>query len=101
MFRNKGVVYLSFHLSKSDVKAHDILYSESLVFCMDNVQKYVFMDLLFCVHRLGSKMHIVVHCENMYNVQLSSQLLFSQLHVRSFNSYGAAVEWFIIVGPIP
>ena len=53
MIRNKGVVYLSFHLSKSDVKAHDILYSESLVFCMDNVQKCVFMELLFCVHRLG------------------------------------------------
>ena len=42
-------------------------------------------------------MHIVVHCENMYNVQLSSQILFSQLHVRSFKSFGAAVEWFIIV----
>ena len=43
-------------------------------------------------------MHIVVHCENMYNVQLLSQILFSQLHVRSFKSFGAAVEWFIIVG---
>ena len=53
MLRNKGVVYLSFHLSKSDVKAHDILYSESLVFCMDNVQKCVFVELLFCVRRLG------------------------------------------------
>ena len=42
-------------------------------------------------------MHIVVHCEDMYNVQLSSRLLFSQLHVRSFKSYGAAAEWFIIV----
>ena len=49
----KGVVFLIFHLPKSDVKAHDILYSESLVFCMDNVQKCVFMELLFCVHRLG------------------------------------------------
>ena len=69
MLRNKGVVYLSFHLSKSDVKAHRLV-------------------------------HIVVHCENMYNVQLSSQILFSQLHVRSFKSFGAAVEWFIIVGRI-
>ena len=46
MLGNKGVVYLSFCLSKSDVKAHDILYSESLVFCMDNVQKCDFMELL-------------------------------------------------------
>ena len=53
MLRNKGVVYLSFRLSKSDVKAHDILYPESLVFCINNVQKCVFMELLFCVHRLG------------------------------------------------
>ena len=37
-------------------------------------------------------MHKVVHCENMYNVQLSRQILFSQLHVRSFKSFGAAVE---------
>ena len=44
--------------------------------------------------------HIAVHCENMYNVQLSSQILFSQLYVRSFKSFGAAVEWFIIVGRI-
>ena len=44
---------------------------------------------------------MVVHCENMYDdVQLSSQILFSQLHVRSFKSVGAAVEWFIIVGHI-
>ena len=44
---------------------------------------------------------MVVHCENMYDdVQLSSQILFSQLHVRSFKSFGAAVEWFIIVGRI-
>ena len=42
-------------------------------------------------------MHMVVHCEKMYNVQLSSQILFSQLHVRSYKSFGAAVEWFIIV----
>ena len=42
-------------------------------------------------------MHIVVHCVNMYNAQLSSQILFSQLHVMSFKSFGAAVEWFIIV----
>ena len=40
---------------------------------------------------------MVVHCEKMYDVQLSSQILFSQLHVRSFKSFGAAVEWFIIV----
>ena len=97
MLRNKGVVYLSFRLSKSDVKAHDNLYSQSLVFCMDNVRTCVFMELLFCVHRL---VNIVVHCKNMYNVQLSSQILFSQLHVRSFKSYGASVEWFIIVGCI-
>ena len=64
MLRNKGVVYLS----KSDIKAYDILYSESLVFCMDNVQKCVFMEPLCCVHRL---VHIVDHCENMYIVQLS------------------------------
>ena len=45
-------------------------------------------------------MHIVVHCGNMYKVQLSSQILFSQLHVSSFKSFGAAVEWFIIIGRI-
>ena len=45
-------------------------------------------------------MHIIVRCENMYDVQLSSQILFSQLHVRSFKSFGAAVKWFIIVGLI-
>ena len=45
-------------------------------------------------------MHTVVHCENMYNVQLSSQILFSQLHVMSFKGFGAAVEWFIIVARI-
>ena len=44
--------------------------------------------------------HVVVHCENMCDVQLSSQILFSQLHVRAFKSSGAAVEWFIIVGRI-
>ena len=44
--------------------------------------------------------HIVVHCENMYSVQLSSQILFSQLHVRSFKGFGAAVELCIIVGRI-
>ena len=44
---------------------------------------------------------MVVHCENMYDdVQLSSQILFSRLHVRSLKSFGAAVEWFIIVGRI-
>ena len=32
----------------------------------------------------------------MYS-DLSSQILFSQLHVRSFKSFGAAVEWLIIV----
>ena len=53
MLRNKGVVYLSFHPPKSDVKAHGILYSESLVFCIDNVQKCGFRELLFCVYRLG------------------------------------------------
>ena len=90
-------MYLSFHLSKSDVKAHYILYSESIVFCMDNIQKCVFMELLFCVHRL---VHIVVYCGNMYNVQLSPQILFSQLRVMSFKTFGAAVEWFIIVGRI-
>ena len=36
----------------------------------------------------------------MYNVQLSSQILFSQLHVSLFKSFGSAVEWFIIVGRI-
>ena len=44
MIWNKSVVYLSFDPSKSDVKAHGILYSESLVFCVDNIQKCVFMD---------------------------------------------------------
>ena len=29
-------------------------------------------------------MNIVVHCEKIYDLQLSSQILFSQLHVRSF-----------------
>ena len=43
---------------------------------------------------------MVVHCEKMYDVQLSSRILFSQVHVRSFKSFGAAVEWFIIVGRI-
>ena len=33
-------------------------------------------------------MHVVVHCKNMYDVQLSSKILFSQLHVRSFKSFG-------------
>ena len=42
---------------------------------------------------------MVVHCEKKaYDVQLSSQILFSQVHVRSLKSFGAAVEWFIIVG---
>ena len=45
-------------------------------------------------------MHIVVHYEKMKDVQLTSQILFSQLHVRSFKSCWAAVEWFIIVGRI-
>ena len=36
---------------------------------------------------------VVTNSENMYyDVQLSSQILFSQLHVRSFKSFGAAVE---------
>ena len=39
---------------------------------------------------------MAAHCEKMYDVQLSSQILFSQLHVR-FKSFGATVEWFIIV----
>ena len=43
---------------------------------------------------------MVVYCENMYDVQLSSQKLFLQLHVRPFKSFGAAVGWFIIVGHI-
>ena len=43
---------------------------------------------------------MVVHCEKVNDVQLSSQILFSQLHVRSFKSFGAAVAWFIIVGRI-
>ena len=38
---------------------------------------------------------MIVHCKNMYDVQLSSQILFSGLHERSFKSIGAAVEWFI------
>ena len=92
MLRNKGVVYLSFHLS--DVKAHDILYSESLVFCMDNKQTCVFMSCYVAfIGKVVRLVHIVVHCENLYNVQLSSQILFWQLHVRSFKSFGAAVEW--------
>ena len=45
-------------------------------------------------------MHMLVHFENMYDVQLSSQIVFSPLHVRSFKSFVAAVEWFIIVGRI-
>ena len=49
----KGVVYLSFDLSKSYVEAHDILYSKSLMFCMDYVQKCVLMELLFCIRRFG------------------------------------------------
>ena len=43
---------------------------------------------------------MVVHYENLYGVQLSSEILFSQLHVRSFKRFGAAVEWFIIIGRI-
>ena len=36
---------------------------------------------------------VVTNSENMYDdVQLLSQILFSQLHVRSFKSFGAAVE---------
>ena len=45
-------------------------------------------------------MHMVVDCAKMYDVQLLSQILFSQLHVKSFKSFWAAVEWFIIVGRI-
>ena len=90
MLRNKGVVYLSFHLSKSDVKAHDIHYSESLVFSWS-----CYFAFIGWVVRL---VHIVVHCENMNNVQLLSQILFSRL--RSFKRFCAAVEWFIIVGRI-
>ena len=52
------------------------------------------------LHSLVRLVHIVVNCEKMYDVQLSSQILFSQLHVRSFKSSRAAVEWFIIVGLI-
>ena len=37
---------------------------------------------------------MVVHSEKMYDVQLLSQILFSQLHVRSFKSFGTAVERF-------
>ena len=33
-------------------------------------------------------MHMIVHRENMYDVQLSSQILFSQLHERSFKILG-------------
>ena len=43
---------------------------------------------------------MVVHCENMYDVQLSSQILLSQLLVRLFKSFGAVVEWCIFVGRI-
>ena len=35
---------------------------------------------------------MVVHCEKKYDVQLSSQILFSQLHVKPFKSFGAAVD---------
>ena len=64
---------------------------------MDNVRIRVFMELLFCISRL---VHMAVRCEKKYDVQLSSQILFSQLLVKSFKSFGAAVEWFIIVGRI-
>ena len=57
-----------------------------------------FMELLFCIRRFNRLVHMIVHYKNMYDVQLSSQILFSGLHVRSFKSFGAAVEWFIIVG---
>ena len=40
---------------------------------------------------------MVVHCEKKYDVQLSSKILFSQLHVKPFKSFGAAVD---IVGRI-
>ena len=93
MLRNKGVVYLFFKLSKSDVKAHDILYSESLVFSWSCY--FAYFAFIGWVDRL---VHIVVHCENMNNVQLSSQIPFSRL--RSFKRFWAAVEWFIIVGRI-
>ena len=43
---------------------------------------------------------MVVYFENMYDVQLSSQILLSQLLVRIFKRFGAAVEWFIFVGRI-
>ena len=43
---------------------------------------------------------MIVHCKNMYDVQLSPQIVFWGLHVRSFKSFVAAVEWFIIVGRI-
>ena len=49
------------------------------------------------LHSYVRLVHMVVHCENMYDIQLSSQILFSQLRVRSFKSFGAAVEGFIII----
>ena len=90
-------MYLSFHPSKSDIKAHGILYSESLVFWFDNIQNVFSWSCYSAFVDYGST-H--VHCKNMYDVQLSSQILFSGLHVRSFKSFGAAVEGFIIVGRI-
>ena len=54
------VVYLSFHLSKSDIKAHGILYSESLVFCMGNVQMCFHGAAI--LHLMVRLVHIVVHC---------------------------------------
>ena len=56
-----GALYLSLHLSKSDIKACGILNSELIVFCMDNFLKMSIScfhlanpgEQLFCICRLG------------------------------------------------
>ena len=99
MLRNKVVVYVSFHPSKSDVKAHGILLFRITCVLCGKHSKMCFHGAAI-LHSSVRLVHMIGHCENMYDVQLSSQILFSQLNVRPSKSFGAAVELFIIVGHI-
>ena len=94
MLRNKGAVYLPFHyLSKHmafSIPNHFlawITYKNMCVTCFHLADPG---ELLFCIHRLVRLVYIWLFivktcmCENVYGVQLSSQILFSQFHVRSF-----------------
>ena len=99
MLHNKSAMYLFFHLLKSDVKAHDILYSESRMFAW-LTYKLVHKHILSNGELLFRYEYMTVHYENTYDVQLSFQMLFSQWHIRSFKISAAAVDWLIILGCI-